>query len=91
MLIQIIPLLLYIYHQWSVCKYMQVYVARYQEKDAARPQAAHTLFLKFLNKIYFFCISTCLSSVDFGELSLTVHRTASSCQYAKELAFQNEK
>ena len=56
-----------------------------------KPQGAHTLFVKFLNEIYFFCLSTCLSSVDFGELCLTVHRTASSCRYANELTFQNEK
>ena len=31
--------------------------------------------MKFLNKIYFFCLSTYLSNVDFGELCLTVHRT----------------
>ena len=54
-------------------------------------QGAHTLFVKFLNKRHFFCISTCLSSVDFGELCLTVHRTASSCRYAKDLTFKNEK
>ena len=60
-------------------------------KNNRIPQGAHTLSVKFLNKIYFFCLSTYLSNVDLGELCLTVHRTASSCRYAKDLTFQNEK
>ena len=37
------------------------------------------------------CGKSSLSSVDFGESCLTVHRTASLCRYAKELTFQNDK